>query len=145
MHIFIKKYPVQTSRGAAGRKNFGRAGTGGKSVDFPGFFRDTQFPGGIPACNTRHTRPIFPKISGKNDGYVRVLDSGIGRVLMRVCSSIGLGYWSGIELEYWSSIGRVLVEYIGRVCLEKQLKKKCGICKQKWQKVIRSLLFSTTK
>ena len=42
------KINFSQGRGAAGRKNFGRAGTGGKSVDFPFFFGILDLRAGYP-------------------------------------------------------------------------------------------------
>ena len=87
------------SRDAAGMENFGRARSGDISREFPSFFGIPEFRARFSTAILDHTRPIFPKISRKNGGYWLSIDAGIDRVLMRVCSGIGLGYWLSIEAD----------------------------------------------
>ena len=86
-------------RDAAGMENFGRARSGDISREFPSFFGIPEFRARFSTAILDHTRPIFPKISRKNGGYWLSIDAGIDRVLMRVCSGIGLGYWLSIEAD----------------------------------------------
>ena len=90
---------VAVARDAAGMENFGRARSGDISREFPTFFGIPEFRARFSTAILDHTRPIFPKISRKNGGYWSSIDAGIDRVLMRVCSGIGLGYWLSIEAD----------------------------------------------